>query len=452
LLETYEKPYLLLQIDEHDSNVGFETRIEAGIRAFRNHMKGDWRRENGEGRMEKGEGRILGYSEPLKYLDRGKIILFPNWDDITGRFVVANLRRFGYDARLLEQDDLSIRKSMAHNTGQCLPMNIIAQSFVDYIQKYDLDPGNTVLWMVESYLTCNLRMYPQYISNLLKSFGDGFEKASVYSGEFSHHEISYSTTYHAFFAYMLGGLVRRLGCHIRPYEMKKGETDRALKRSTEILENSFLGNGSLENAVKEAIDLFEPIPQQREKRSQVAIFGDLFVRDNDVNNQYLFNTIEKAGGEVINTPYHDYVKLIANNVFRRRTEKGKYLEVIGLKALLSGMKFLEKRYYKYFEPHLGKMTEINSRKYEKYLEQFNISMFHSGESYDNILKIFHLLDKYPNISLFVQTNPAFCCPSLITEAMTKEIRRVTGIPVVTITYDGTSERKNDVVIPYLKAL
>ncbi len=458
LLDTYKKPYLLLQIDEHDSNVGYETRIEAGIRAFRNHQQEVSKLDYNASGFKLQASSLLSDKEqlnasiasPVHKLIKEKIVLFPNWDDISGRFIVANLRRFGYDARLLEQDDLGIRKSMAHNTGQCLPLNIIAQSYIDYIKKYDLDPSNTVLWLAESYLTCNIRMYPQYISNILENFGNGFEKGSVYTGEISHHEISYRTTYYAFFAYMVGGLLRRLGCHIRPYELNDGETDRAMNKGIEIIENSFLGNGKLEHAIKEAIDIFEKIPVQRKRRPQVAIFGDLFVRDNDVINQGLFDIIEKSGGEVINTPYHDYVKLTANNVFRRRNAKGEHLEVIGLKAMLSGMKFIEKRYYKYFEPLLGKMTEINSKKYEEYLGQFNISLFHSGESYDNILKIFHIIDKYPDTSLFVQTNPAFCCPSLITEAMTKEITRVTGRPIVTITYDGTSERKNDVVIPYLK--
>ena len=32
-----KKPYLILQIDEHDSNMGYETRIEAAVRSFKNH-------------------------------------------------------------------------------------------------------------------------------------------------------------------------------------------------------------------------------------------------------------------------------------------------------------------------------------------------------------------------------------------------------------------------------
>jgi hypothetical protein len=34
--------------------------------------------------------------------------------------------------------------------------------------------------------------------------------------------------------------------------------------------------------------------------------------------------------------------------------------------------------------------------------------------------------------------------------MTNEIRNITGVPVVTKTYDGTDDYKNEVLIPYLQ--
>ena len=36
------------------------------------------------------------------------------------------------------------------------------------------------------------------------------------------------------------------------------------------------------------------------------------------------------------------------------------------------------------------------------------------------------------------------------EAMAGEIERKTGVPIVSITYDGTGGNKNDAIIPYLK--
>lgn len=43
-------------------------------------------------------------------------------------------------------------------------------------------------------------------------------------------------------------------------------------------------------------------------------------------------------------------------------------------------------------------------------------------------------------------------PVLVTEGMAKAIEKRTGVPVVSITYDGTSGSKNEAVVPYLAHL
>ena len=183
---------------------------------------------------------------------------------------------------------------------------------------------------------------------------------------------------------------------------------------------------------------------------QVAIFGDLYVRDNETMNQGLIDAIEKAGGEAVITPYHDYTKITIENTFRRAHDRGEYLETSMNRALLYVVKFMDERYYKPFRRHLGPPPVIKPRHLEKHLEHFHIDPLHGGESYDNILKIFYLIENYPDISLFVQTNPSYCCPALVTEAMTRRIRELTGVPIVTLTYDGTSDRMNDAIVPYIK--
>ena len=440
LLDSASKPYLILQIDEHDSSVGYETRVEAAVRSFRNHYL------EGNKIQKKQTFRI---SRPLYKLKSDKIVLFPNWDQIAGRFLAANLRRHGFETHLLDHSQLGIQKAMATNSGQCLPLNIIAHDYIDYIGKNGLDPSGTILWMTETVLSCNIRMYPQYIKTILESHGNGLEKASVYSGEVAHTEISVDVTRYAYFAYMISGLLRRTGCKLRPYEVNKGETDAVLADATEILEYAFEGNESIDRALTRIIPQFESINIRKERKPLVAIFGDFFVRDNDIMNQDLIHTIEKYGGEALSTPYSEFYKLIAGNVMRRRSVDTGRLQIAAYRAILQVMKILERKYYKHFEPILGKPKETSSKELEKNLAKYNIDKYHSGESFDNILKIYHILESYPGISLFVQTNPAFCCPSLITEAMKNDIRKNTGIPIVTITYDGTTENKNDVIAPYL---
>jgi predicted CoA-substrate-specific enzyme activase len=456
ILDKKDKPYLILQLDEHDSNVGYETRIEAGIRSFRNHAGSFPLNKTHSFKMNTSDrpgGRGgLKVNPVLEKSLSGKTVLFPYWDTLAGPLVVANLQGAGIDARLLEEDDAVIRKSMRMNTGQCIPIDAITLETIEYIERCHLDPAKTVLWMIRSGWACNLGMYPHYIKSLLEAYGNGMEKVGVYPGEVTHMEISPIVSIHAYHAYLFGGLVRKLGCRIRPYEVVKGKTDKALKAAIEIFKKSFTGKYSYLEAVKETLALFDRVTfvKPPAPRPKVAIFGDIYMRDNDVMNQDLIHDIEDAGGEVITTPYSEFVKIISSAFFEKCKKMRRYPELIKLKPLLAAVELLEKKYSTPFKKYIGK--PVSSRKWEfnRILSQFNIRLVQGGESWENLLKIFYLLKEHPDISLFVQINPTFCCPSLITEAMGREIERVTGVPIVTLTYDGTGTPVNDRIIPYLK--
>jgi predicted nucleotide-binding protein (sugar kinase/HSP70/actin superfamily) len=364
--------------------------------------------------------------------------------------IIANLKSEGVDARLLEETDTSIQKSLRYNSGQCLPLNIIAQEFIDYVEKYDLDPAKTVLWIMSTTLSCNLRMFPHHIKNILHSYGKGMAKAEVYTGSMSFADISIRLPVNSYFAYMFGGLVRKMGCKIRPYEKEKGTTDRIIKKSIALLADSFLGNRPKESAVAEVVSYFEGIEIHRKQRPKVAIFGDLYVRDNEVMNQGLVHFIEDNGGEVITTPFSSFMKMISGQYFRKWFIEGQYLNVLSSKTFFATATMLEKPFYKYFKRVLMEPDLEYDEPPEKILSEYNIRIENTGESMDNIMKIHYIKKHYPDVSLFVQTSPAFCCPSLVTEAMAKEIEKKTGTPMVSITYDGTGGNKNDIIIPYLR--
>jgi predicted nucleotide-binding protein (sugar kinase/HSP70/actin superfamily) len=257
---------------------------------------------------------------------------------------------------------------------------------------------------------------------------------------------------------MVGGLVRRIGCKIRPYERVSGTTDRVIREGMEVLVEAFSGNLSKEEAVAEVVSRFEAIETIRDgsvslggrQRPKVAIFGDLYARDNEVINQDLIHFIEEQGGEVITTPYSSFVKMIARPYLRKWFIEGHYLNVLSSKAFNATATRLEKIYYSYFNRILKEPPQAYDESPQKILSRYNLRIEHTGESMDNILKVFYIKRHYPDVSLFVQTSPAFCCPSLVTEAMAKEIENKTGVPVVSITYDGTGGNKNEAIIPYLK--
>ncbi|MBT7152044.1 MAG: CoA activase, partial [Deltaproteobacteria bacterium] len=444
LLESRGKPYLILQLDEHDSSVGYETRIEAGIRSFRNHHRTPHKPPT-----DRSIQFVPAFLSGMESL-RGKTLLLPNFDEMPGKLLEASLRKEGIDARLLEEREDLLRKSMRFNIGQCLPINVLVESCIDFIEKNNLDPAKTVVWNIDSNISCNLGVINYYINKLLTSYGNGFEKVSVYAGEITYLDISVKVTLNAYFAYMFGGMLKKIGCQIRPYEHMKGSTDAVIKRAMDIFYEAFLYDQSKEAALREVIELFEAIQYTRTSRPKVAIFGDLYARDNDVFNQHLIQTIEENGGEVITTPYSEYMKMIAESFIHKWIREGLYTSAAAAQILKTTMPLLEKKYKAWFnritrEPEHKKLLDP-----EKALASFNVNMLHTGESMETILKIFTFINNYPDISLFVQTSPSLCCPSLVTEAMAKRIEHLTGVPVVSIEYDGTGGFKNDDIIPYLK--
>jgi predicted CoA-substrate-specific enzyme activase len=441
IMDRHAKPYLILQLDEHGSGVGYETRIEAAIRSFRNH------REE--------QPRFL----PVDYCSlnpshaeslHNKHVLFPNWDRITCSLLTATLQREGYNATLLDETDQTIRESLKHNSGQCIPLNAIAQGFMDHMRKNQLNPADCVLWLNESTLACNIRLYPHHIRQILIEQGGGLEKATIYQGDLTFADISLRAAKNCYFAFMLGGMLRKVACKIRPYEIEKGVTDRVLNKSIEVLSNAFAGKRSIEESLTEIISHFEWIETDITPRPKVAIFGDLYSRDNSVMNQDLIRFIEAHGGEVITTPYIDYAKMIAKSYFRKWFNEGKYLDLLTSKALLTAMTALEKNYTNIVNRILNEPEHVYEDDPAEILARYSIAPENTGESMDNILKIHYIKKYHPDVSLLVQASPALCCASLITEAMKTKIEQQTGIPVVAITYDGTGGFKNDIIVPYLE--
>ena len=442
VMESHGKPYLILQLDEHDSNFGYETRIESAIRSFRNH-------HGGRARAPRRDKPAVLRPERLKKLN-GKTLFLPNWDPISFRLIAASFKRVGVKARVIRQTEVGAAKGLRQNTGQCTPLNIIAQDFIENVRQTGLDPSRCALWIPVAKLACNLALFPHHIKTILGREGGAFEQVGIYRGDMTFAGLSMRLPVNMYLSYLFGGLMRKMTCRIRPYEEKRGSADLALELSLRRVETIVGQGGRWTDAAREVVEIIRTVRWTPKSRPKVAIFGDLYVRDNEVANQNLVRFIEDNGGEVIVTPYTDFLKMIAGAYFRKWLREGSYLNVLTSEAWLFTLNRLEERYREIFRPILGEPQPKYDAPVRDILESFNIRPENTGESMENILKIHYLLRDHPDVSLFIQASPAFCCPSQITEAMTGEIERQTGVPVVSLTYDGTADNKNEAIIPYLK--
>ena len=195
--------------------------------------------------------------------------------------------------------------------------------------------------------------------------------------------------------------------------------------------------------------MFDAVAITPERRPRVAIFGDMYVRDNDVMNQGLLRAIEDAGGEAITTPYTEYIRIVAESYFRKWWLAGEHFKSLTYRALWVLADTMGRRCREHFDRFLDPEPDLTDEGSEEFIRGFGLRTEHAGESFENLMKVFHLVRVHPELALFVQASPAFCCPSMVTEAMARDIERLTGVPVVSITYDGTGQYRNEVIVPYL---
>ncbi|MBN2029919.1 CoA activase [bacterium] len=441
IMDSYQKPYLILQIDEHDSEAGYDTRIEASIRTFRTHF-----RENKSIQPMK-KTIIINRSFP-----KDGNVLIPNYDGLSCSLICAAFEREGYKAILIEESPTTIQSSLRLNDGQCLPISAIVQGAIETVRKHRLPAEKTAIFLnAITKLSCNLPQYPLMALQLLKKEGGAFEKMHVFATEFELRGLSYDLVYNYYFAYLLGGLLRRIACKIRPYERDQGETDRLLERSRQVLVHCFRSGRSKEEHFKKIVDAFAQIPVDISSppKPKVAIVGDLYVRDNDIFNQRLIHELEQLGAEVITTPFNYILRLLVAKHRYTMLKEGRYLSLLRDKLLIEVFEQFEKRFYNISTKILDETFPTFDDEILAILKEYNITLRHDGETAQNIMKIYSMLHHYPNISLFIHVNPIFCCPGLVSESIFKRVEKKISIPIISITYDGTMHNKNELLAPYL---
>lgn len=441
IMDAYGKPYLILQIDEHGSAVGYETRIESVAETFRNHF-----RQGSPVPRPRARQRV----SRLPF--RGQTMLVPNYDQLSCSLICAAFEHGGYRARLIEETPETVASSLRLNDGQCLPLSCIVQGIVETVRKYRLKPENTALYLNAILRSaCNLPQYPLMAKKLLEQRGDGFEKIEVYAGEFEMKGMALELVHDVYCSYLLGGLLRKIGCRLRPCERSAGETDRVMEEARLRLRMCIARGEPKEAVFREIVAGFSRIPlsERPGTRPKVAIIGDLYVRDNEAFNQGLITDLENFGAEVVTVPYTYVVRLILGRDIRFLWEDGRYLSVAGNKLLAEVLEATERRFYQVAGDVLREEFPTFDDAIFDCLKKYHVTLSHGGETAQNILKIFSLLRHHPDIALFVHINPLFCCPALVSEALFKTIEKDIGIPIVSLTYDGTTAQRNESLAPYL---
>ncbi len=142
-------------------------------------------------------------------------------------------------------------------------------------------------------------------------------------------------------------------------------------------------------------------------------------------------------------------KRLAEIHFQTHWQCGRYIALLKDKVAFNMLNAFNKKLNIPVRPVIDNRVRKLEGNPCEYLQKNHFTIRHSGETSKNLLKVYYLRENYPELKLIINVYPIFCCPGLISEAIYRKVEKEIGIPIVSITYDGTQADKNKVLNPYL---
>ncbi len=430
ILEHYDKPFLVLQLDEHSSDVGYETRIEAGLHSFRNFI-----RDHGDERKTEAPSRVK--DDPLL---EGDTVLIPYMDGLISRFWAACFNKAGYSSVLLNADEVSLNTGYRFASGgECMPLVSIAGGVIEAMKDKNLVPEKTYLYLPTLCLACNFPQFPVFSAMAFRNAG--LEKLKIglvnimSPGDVLPHILSFRILE----SNILGSLLYKLYFRVKPYEIEAGGTDRVFKQSTGKILSGISGGEDLKKILKDIVADFSSIERDESggRKPRLGLLGDLYVKFNEVVNQNLVGVVDELGGELIvpsltEYPFHFYdadVRIHNDNPRPYRL-----------------LKVIEERYEKITEDLLDGLLEPDFKECLTLLEEYGIRHYIAGETSINLGRALYWI-KNGLVDAIIHVNPMFCCPGVVSASVFRKIQEDFRVPIIDIFYDGTGDR-NRVLVPH----
>jgi len=437
LMERQSKPYLIIQLDELSSDVGYRTRIEAALESFRN-----WRQR---------EPKKIQLSVYLP-LRKDKIWIVPPLDDTATELAKAALTRFGYDAVVSEESQESIIQGLRLvGGGECVPVAALVGGIVATVQKYRLEPHKAAAIIPTSFLNCNFPQIPLAIQSALKKAG--LKEVKIFTTGVARQKFPLPLNFLLLKTYIMASLIHQMTAKIRPYEVHAGEAEEVKKRALSRLSQAIIDKGNLIAAFEEVVKEFAAIEVNQSSdgpRPLLAILGDLYVICNSMFNQNVERTIEKAGGEAMPASFVDISYFGFLNKIEKSWKDKAFPALAEAKSLDAFVRFHDLKFRRLASTVLGRVHPPLSGQHLRHVRELGIPPELDGETAQNALKIFYYL-QHIRPDGFVHINPLFCCPGVVSSALFHWVEENFGVPVIHLFYDGMAS-PNENLEPYIHYL
>ena len=299
------RPHLMMELDEHRSEAGLLTRLEAFVDEVDTHI-----RRNKAPRPRQ-------RSVPLKPTREARLIMPHFADHVIGHAGI--MRAAGFEVVVLPPPDDSIReRGEALSSGrECHPFAMIAGDLVNWMESGDAHPDD-VFFYPGTVVSCLLRQYGDGLNAMLERLNVAPIRIVTPSLDSWAKLVGLSLTIRMQAAQVAGDVMLRALCRIRPYEDTKGETDEVYRECLALV-SSAAENGTLFGTLQQCAERFAAIRRSGAPRPVVGVAGDLYTRINGFASDRLLDRLEAAGLEVWPAPFGTDVAELNATVRRQRS-------------------------------------------------------------------------------------------------------------------------------------
>ena len=438
-----DKPFLEIEIDEHSSDVGAVTRLEAFLDSLA-AQKGRNKRRAAE--------RFIKPLHVVEAPQSDKTLYLPPMSDHS-KCMAAAFRSFGIKAEALPSSDSeTVVLGRNHTSGkECYPMVLTLGDFVKLTQRPEFDPEKSAIFMPTANGPCRFGQYGRYINMVMQrlGFSDLHIASMNQSGSLVKNFDAVDTRRYArgnlfvalFSSFITCDLLQRALLRTRPYEWSHGIADMAYQASLLDLIAALENGRPLGPVMKTSRGRFSTALDHKkiaEPRPLVGLAGEFYIRNNDFANENVIRRLEALGLEVntsTNTEWVSYVNFV--NTMRAQ-RKGLWFSFFKLRTAEKMAKNLADKLAKYWQGFLpGRAAEPPIRELINLGEKFVHRSF-QGESILILAKGMELY--HGGATGLVNVAPFSCMPGQVVEGLSAVFRKETGgFPLLNLYFDGQGQ-------------
>lgn len=425
------KPYLEIEIDEHSSDVGAVTRLEAFLDSLKNVDVAT-------------ESQSLLTFRGRKIVENQRKLYIPAMTD-QGLAVAAAFRACGVDAEMLphsNSETLTLGRKLTSGK-ECYPCILTTGDLAKLVQSPDFDPDRTAFFMPSAYGPCRFGQYHRFQRLALNELG--FPQVPIYSvdqSEKMYEELDMAgggdMSRIAWRGLVAVDIVQKGLLQTRPYEIEPGEADAVYQQCLDDICETIVAKGDLVECLGRCRRRQESIKvKDMGSRPVIGVVGEIYVRSNEFANENTIRAIEQFGGETWMPPISEWLLYTNETNFAESKLMGRWKQMAGLKIThhfqLKDLHELEATY----KGFLRNFDEPSIKKTYKYAKPYLDPSF-EGEAILSIGKCKDFIEK--GASGLVNIMPFTCMPGTIVTALLKRFRDDNAnIPFLNMAYDGQEQ-------------